>query len=97
MANFKGVSGITEIEAKVAKIIDNCFVNSTPEIFNKWAEENQVDFICWFSYYETKEKSDVVLSPFFHFSLLVEKHHSLRYLAMSKETAIRILTLGFAF
>lgn len=92
MTSFNGTSGIEEIEAKTARIIDKSF---HPQKFKEWAERNNVEFVHWWSYIETKQKDpDAVLIPFGHFHEITENHISLRYLKLNKEMALKITLLG---
>lgn len=97
MANFGGVNGITDLEAKTAQIIDEYFVKNGPLKLLNWMEDNKINSLYWWDYFETKNKSNSVPVPFCHFDKLGKqtKGHSMRYLEIPYEVAIKIVTLGF--
>lgn len=101
MANFKGVNGVTDLEAKVAKIIDEHFIVKNrfvdESLFLSWVEKNEVEFVCWWDYMNTKSES-VVLAPFMclrGLSCELPLKVSLAYLKLKREMALRIAILGF--
>lgn len=102
MANFTGVSGITEIEAKVARIIEDFFWKSNPESFFNWTKQNDIKFLNWWDYMETKQNTQKFdLIPFNNFKDLFDvvdiegSYCSLRYLKITREMSLTILTLGY--
>jgi len=100
MATFGGVSGITELEEKLARIVEEYFVNNPPEVFLNWINKNNIKFFNWWDYHNSKKQESVDLIPFNYFKDLLHNsdfngsYVSLRYLEFSREMSIKILTLG---
>jgi hypothetical protein len=102
MAIFKCTMGITDLEAKVAQIVDSHFVADDRIVsesnFLSWVKENEIKLLCWWDYIETKSKSQLILVPFAYMRGLSHEHPfkvSLLYLAMTQEMALTIAALGF--
>lgn len=95
MANFRGTVGVTEIEAKVARIIDDQLQSSDPESFRLWIKINKIICLDWWDYFKTKKSdADAVLVPFYHFEKIGMNPVSMHYLKLKKETALAIIVLG---
>jgi hypothetical protein len=104
MASFCGTNFIGEIEAKVAPIIEEYYKQNGARNFLVWLKDNNIECVNWWDYSETKLEFEAV--PFNHFiTIFKEKEsfkdlwnnkwndweHSLRYLLIPKEMALRIL------
>lgn len=99
MYSSNGTSCITETEARLGDMMRDRFPHDgtsegflrTRKIFVEWALRNQIPFMSFWDYTETKRKHpEIHLAPS-PLRLTSEDH----YLVFSRELTLKVLTLGF--